>query len=69
MCSFLSQFKLENSFYCQERKLKNGGMLEEARALGFIDDWKPKSHCTYYATVRCNMRGRLWLKKNEKRAK
>jgi len=72
MYEFLSQFKPEESWAIRESQLGLTEKLQEAKDLGFVENWAPKNgptSCCYYGTIVCKLRGRLFLKKAREQEK
>jgi len=66
MYEFLSQFKPEENWAIREADIKDTDLLNRAKEIGFVNNWKPKKGCTYYPTALCTLKGRLYMRKNEK---
>ena len=66
MFEFLSQFKPDENWAVIESKLDLVEKLQEAKDLGFVENWIPRNgptSCCYYATIVCKLKGRLFLKR------
>lgn len=65
MYVFLEQFNLLNNFSVQHRKLDQPELLQEAKELGYVKDWEPKTG-SYMGTAICTLKGRLFVRQNRK---
>lgn len=64
MCSFLAQFSAQDNWAVMEKDLINKEALDLAKEMGFVANCKPPKGSTYYETLVCTLRGRLYIRKN-----
>ena len=64
MCAFLAQFKSKNNWSVLGKDIVNKDTMQAAKDNGLIECWKPPKGSTYYETLVCTLKGRLYIRKN-----